>query len=78
MLLNEAGVEIYCFRYLTHVIDSNPHIYFLADMLPLLGNFPLIIFCSTILYKLCKSFVFVCSKATAQFSRRVAVQAFRM
>ena len=33
-------VEIYCFRYLSHVIDSNPHIYFLSHALQLLGNFP--------------------------------------
>ena len=34
------GVEIYCFRYLSHLIDSNPHICFLSHTLQLLGNFP--------------------------------------
>ena len=34
------SIEIYCFRYLSHLIDSNPHIYFLSHTLQLLGNLP--------------------------------------
>ena len=37
---SKTAVEIYCFRYLSHLVDSNPHIYFLSHTLQLLRNFP--------------------------------------
>ena len=43
-----------------------------------LREFPRLLFSTTQFYKLSKSLVFVCSEATAQFSRRAAVQAFEL
>ena len=60
-------VEIYCFRYLSHVIDSNPHIYFLSHTLQLLGNFPAYYFLQHNSLQIMQIACFVCSEATAQF-----------
>ena len=72
-------VKIYCFRYLTHVIDSNPHIYFLAHTLPLLGNFPAFYFLHHNSLQIIQNLLFLFAlKLLYKFSRRVAVQASRM
>ena len=67
------------FSLLTHVMDSNPHIYFLAHALPLLGNFPAYYFLQENSLQITQNSLFLFAlKLLYEFSRRAAVYASRI